>query len=948
MKLFISISSVFDDLFTPIIKNINQKDQELIKHYIKESVKLKKQDRRMYFLKFLRYQLYEKNKLSGVKAIEKDAHLFKSKNDIEGVFLGLVHPYELHIGAIEVFHYADKNVDDVIEAFAEMSQQSSKDSLIAIEDTDIIYKKFPDGFYWVHINKPFCTIEGKAMGHCGNEPSHKPDDTIFSLRRQVHAKGRLWWESKYCTIIQDYGKYLGEIRGRFNTEPELELLDHIIALLKDHTHFKGVKPKSDYVKDSWEVLSHLNQKQADELKEHNPKLAEGIVNSFPKVEIEGLKISENKNGAIYFSGQTFYFAREGILFDCKKALCDETRINPASIRLVDKDNRRALVQYGLENKKLDYEHYSQIRLLCNTSLSTEKISSLGVTVSNTYDKLTEVDTTFIGKYKGMYVEDYTSLGTVPDIEIGNLTFATQSADVDVSKLPRDMVIKTLTIKGGLHSIPESWSVQNIILGTGVEADDSIRLRMLDNDEKDQNAYNSMMLMLFATKSEAVLLKALDSTNALMCAKVASNPNASEKVLTKAISNPKLIHVVARNPGASTEFLSNLISKIRSKTADYSICEAIASNPNASNEVLVKLHNIQESEDSENAKDHDFGDVTHDINVEIAKNPNTDSKLLGAILDHKFTSELLQGAIATNSNVTDDQLLKLIEYGNTNTLDTIANLKDLDANVIKSAIDACKLHDFVDIESKFLYHTDASELFKKEPSYATLEYCLSNTDTEYEEILTSKLEGMKVEYDLAKHRILIAKFDSINEYAEYFGLDTLKHYTNEDWFPDASDSNIEDSQIKDLLSELKDKYTDKYQEIEDSMPEDYSDVEDYVTDSNDEMCDKFKSAISRGIETGIADEVYEYVNNSVDDIQGDGTVHLYASFRELKDILTLSADNYDERNGFYWESSNEDFLDFINDNEMVSEQLGLKDMKEPNYGFDGYNEGEALSALLEEL
>lgn len=82
--------------------------------------------------------------------------------------------------------------------------------------------KFENGWQWVNLDKQFCKIEGRAMGHCGNQAG-RAGDNILSLRDRRNVP--------YLTFIVNHGE-LGESKGRFNDKPEPKFYPYIIKLLE--------------------------------------------------------------------------------------------------------------------------------------------------------------------------------------------------------------------------------------------------------------------------------------------------------------------------------------------------------------------------------------------------------------------------------------------------------------------------------------------------------------------------------------------------------------------------------------------------------------------------------------------------------------------------------------------------------------------------------------------
>jgi len=125
---------------------------------------------------------------------------------------------------------------------------------------------FPDGTFWLNLNRAYCPKEAEAMTHCGNSPRQHTTDKILSLRRWVDKEtgapvvrnkhgiwtwaepddapadkahpGQVVQKVELTFIIYDDG-HLGEMKGPKNNTPSKRYHDHIAALLR-HPMIKGI------------------------------------------------------------------------------------------------------------------------------------------------------------------------------------------------------------------------------------------------------------------------------------------------------------------------------------------------------------------------------------------------------------------------------------------------------------------------------------------------------------------------------------------------------------------------------------------------------------------------------------------------------------------------------------------------------------------------------------
>jgi hypothetical protein len=125
---------------------------------------------------------------------------------------------------------------------------------------------FGDRYAWWDLHRAACTIEGGAMGHCGNAPSAIAGDTVLSLRRDM-GNGIF---RPSLTFILRKGGVLGEMKGRANEKPNEKYWPYIIALLKDErvTEIEGGGHASA---NNFSVLD-LPESAREELLAHNPNL----------------------------------------------------------------------------------------------------------------------------------------------------------------------------------------------------------------------------------------------------------------------------------------------------------------------------------------------------------------------------------------------------------------------------------------------------------------------------------------------------------------------------------------------------------------------------------------------------------------------------------------------------------------------------------------------------
>ncbi len=121
-------------------------------------------------------------------------------------------------------------------------------------------------YAWVKLDREYCELEGRAMGHCGNTATPKEGDRILSFRTKVSGEK----QRPHLTFILDKNGYLGEMKGRANEKPSEKYHPYIIDLLqKDFV--KGIKG-GGYLPESNFSITDLDQEQMNALISKKPSL----------------------------------------------------------------------------------------------------------------------------------------------------------------------------------------------------------------------------------------------------------------------------------------------------------------------------------------------------------------------------------------------------------------------------------------------------------------------------------------------------------------------------------------------------------------------------------------------------------------------------------------------------------------------------------------------------
>lgn len=125
------------------------------------------------------------------------------------------------------------------------------------DESGKIIKTYPDGHYWIDLQKSFCHSEANAMGHCGNA-----NGNLFSFRKDKHP----------FLTADVYRGNLMQLRGRANTKPKIEYHPYIMDfLLSDEAKITSMTPSSYRPEHNFE-LKDLNLEQLHRLYSQKPRM----------------------------------------------------------------------------------------------------------------------------------------------------------------------------------------------------------------------------------------------------------------------------------------------------------------------------------------------------------------------------------------------------------------------------------------------------------------------------------------------------------------------------------------------------------------------------------------------------------------------------------------------------------------------------------------------------
>jgi len=173
--------------------------------------------------------------------------------------------WEANLSPTELFRRLEQAEKEWKQKQAEEIEPEPDDKII------IDYGKYA----WVKLDREYCEIEGKAMGHCGNMGDPLGGDRILSFRSKIGETK----QKPHLTFILDQSGYLGEMKGRGNDKPSEKYHPYIIDLLqKDFV--KGIKGGGYLPENNFE-MEDLDDDVAEKLIDAKPALG-GLSTIFGK------------------------------------------------------------------------------------------------------------------------------------------------------------------------------------------------------------------------------------------------------------------------------------------------------------------------------------------------------------------------------------------------------------------------------------------------------------------------------------------------------------------------------------------------------------------------------------------------------------------------------------------------------------------------------------------
>lgn len=104
------------------------------------------------------------------------------------------------------------------------------------DEMGVVFKVYPEGYYWIDLQTNNSRAEGDAMGHCGRDDRAT---TLYSLRSRDSK------EPHVTIAINEPKKIITQIKGRQNKKPIDKWMKYVFDLLKEK------KSKGEFEGFSW-------------------------------------------------------------------------------------------------------------------------------------------------------------------------------------------------------------------------------------------------------------------------------------------------------------------------------------------------------------------------------------------------------------------------------------------------------------------------------------------------------------------------------------------------------------------------------------------------------------------------------------------------------------------------------------------------------------------------
>lgn len=297
------IAADYHAMFSGILKALGPENDKVVKGLIDNEITwakqtLKKSDRIVWYLRWYRIYLIVRAEINkdfepavlkpgtlnkelaalsgkaGSPITKQDILAVKDSAALSQVKRWLQHFLSLEDAGIQQAQFAYQTPLALETEFSTLEQEykakADEDSRsLEPQDGDEVFIKFGNGWAWWGLSRGECSMEAKAMGHCGNQ-GEVTGDQIISLREPRKTGGKDYWSPHLTFIFDKASGFLGEMKGRGNDKPAKRYHPYIISLLKD-PRIKGIKGGGYKPSHNFNMLD-LSEEERTELENEKPQL----------------------------------------------------------------------------------------------------------------------------------------------------------------------------------------------------------------------------------------------------------------------------------------------------------------------------------------------------------------------------------------------------------------------------------------------------------------------------------------------------------------------------------------------------------------------------------------------------------------------------------------------------------------------------------------------------
>lgn len=253
-----ALASQIDDFTDPNQRSNTRAMQEEVTKEIQWAMKtLKKSDKIAWYLKIAKYAIW-RQWIKSAKELETDEQQMQAEESFSKYQNKLLkgfntHMFELNYQSntfdlrLELDHFMSLDIPAIEEmtltwelpqkvinnmrVHEQKWQEATRREIPRNEEDDIEVLISYGNSAWVDLDRPYCEIEGDAMGHCGNRAEYREDDTVLSYREIGEGPRGKFWKPKLTFILHGNGM-LGEMKGYANNKPDSKYHPVIVDLLR--------------------------------------------------------------------------------------------------------------------------------------------------------------------------------------------------------------------------------------------------------------------------------------------------------------------------------------------------------------------------------------------------------------------------------------------------------------------------------------------------------------------------------------------------------------------------------------------------------------------------------------------------------------------------------------------------------------------------------------------